>query len=426
MASDLTLEAIRRKLIGKKLNESEIRSFVEDLVNEELADIFVAYFLGAGFAHGFCHEELVFMVRAMVETGERLKFSGLVADKHSTGGVAGTRTTMILVPIVASCGFKVPKTSSRAITSPAGTADVMEVLAPVTFTAEKIKKIVEKVGGCIVWGGSLNIAPADEKMIKVERPLNFESYDNIVFSIMSKKVALGASHLVLDIPVGPTMKIAHFEDAEAIAKKFNYIAGKFKVKLAVDVNYTAEPAGNGAGPVLEARDVLAVLEQKKKRPLALERKAVRLTGKLLDLCFLEKCGGNVEIRKRYKDLEENGERLAQEILATGEALSKLREIVKAQGGDAKISMDDLEVGSQVFEVKAARKGEITKIDNKILTEICRVLGSPEDKKAGIYLEKKIGGKVTKGDTLFTMYSSDRWRLGQAVEEVPGVVLYKID
>jgi len=408
MASDLTLEAIRRKLIGKKLNESEIRSFVEDLVNEELADIFVAYFLGAGFAHGFCHEELVFMVRAMVETGERLKFSGLVADKHSTGGVAGTRTTMILVPIVASCGFKVPKTSSRAITSPAGTADVMEVLAPVTFTAEKIKKIVEKVGGCIVWGGSLNIAPADEKMIKVERPLNFESYDNIVFSIMSKKVALGASHLVLDIPVGPTMKIAHFEDAEAIAKKFNYIAGKFKVKLAVDVNYTAEPAGNGAGPVLEARDVLAVLEQKKKRPLALERKAVRLTGKLLDLCFLEKC------------------RLAQEILATGEALSKLREIVKAQGGDAKISMDDLEVGSQVFEVKAARKGEITKIDNKILTEICRVLGSPEDKKAGIYLEKKIGGKVTKGDTLFTMYSSDRWRLGQAVEEVPGVVLYKID
>jgi len=426
MASELTLETIRGKLVGKKVTQEGIFSLISDLVNDQLSDIFLAYFLGAGFAHGFSDEELYYIVEAMVKTGQKLKFSGIVADKHSTGGVAGTRTTMILVPIVAACGFKVPKNSSRAITSPAGTADVMEVLAPVTFNADKIKKIVEKTGGCIVWGGSLNIAPADEKMIKVERPLSFESYDNIVFSIMAKKIASGATHLILDIPVGPTMKIQHFEDAQKVTKKFNYLAGKFKLKLAIDVNYTAEPAGNGAGPVLEVRDVLSILERRKDRPQSLEKKAVRLSGRLLDLCLAkgEKVRG--DIKKRYKELDESGEKLALSVLDDGQALVKMREIVKAQGGDQEFSFDSLKVGSQKYEVKSGKAGEVVRIDNKALTTICRVLGCPEDKKAGVYLVKKIGDKLTKTDVLFQMYSSDRWRLQEATEELNDIALYKID
>lgn len=426
MASRISLEAIRKKLVGKRLNEREIRAVIEDLVNEELKDICLAYFLAAGFSHGFSNEETYFIIKAMVETGERLSFKGVVADKHSTGGVAGTRTTMILVPIVASCGFKVPKNSSRAITSPAGTADVMEVLAPVTFSAERIEKIVNEVGGCVVWGGSLNIAPADEKMIRVERPLNFESFDNIIFSVMAKKIASGATHLVIDIPVGPTMKIRHFKDAEMISKKFNYIASRFGIKLAVDVNHTFEPAGNGAGPVLEARDVLAVLERRKGRPMMLEKKALRLTGKLLDLCFGEKRGGFKKIRKRYKELGENGERLAKEILDSGVALDKMREIIKAQGGNDQVRMDDLKVAGHVLEVKSSKRGEVVEINNKILTEVCRSLGSPEDKKAGIYLEKRIGDRVRKNETLFKMYSDFKERLSKTVERGLDVVLFRID
>jgi thymidine phosphorylase len=211
--------------------------------------------VAAGFREGFTPNELFFLTKAMAETGKKLTFDGIVADKHSTGGLAGTRTTMILVPIIAAAGFLIPKNSSRAITTPAGTADTMEVLAPVVFPAEKIKKMVDKTGGCIVWGGHLGIAPADDVIIRVEAPLSFESFDKVIVSIMAKKVASGATHLVLDIPVGPTLKVHEFKDADLIVKKFTYLANKFGIKLIADVSQSLEPAGHAVGPALEARDV---------------------------------------------------------------------------------------------------------------------------------------------------------------------------
>src|SRR3990167_6184860 len=145
------VSAIKKKLLGKRLN----------------------------------YQEIFYLTKAMADTGQKLNLKGTVADKHSTGGLAGTRTTMILVPIVASAGFKIPKNSSRAITTPAGTADTMEVLAPVTFSPRDIERIVNKVGGCIVWGGHLGLAPADDIIIQVEEPLAFESFDKIIVSIMA-------------------------------------------------------------------------------------------------------------------------------------------------------------------------------------------------------------------------------------------------
>lgn len=408
------IAAIRKKLIGKKLTYREIFILMDEIAHKRLGPILTTYFAAASFTKGFSHEELYFLTRAMAETGQRLHFKGVVADKHSTGGVAGTRTTMILVPIVAAAGFKIPKNSSRAITTPSGTADTMEVLAPVNFTPRQIEKIVGKVGGCIVWGGHLGLAPADDVIIQIEEPLAFESFDKIIISVMAKKLASGANHVIIDIPVGSTLKIRHFQDAEIVAQKFSYLAKKFKMKLVMEINETREPAGRGVGPVLEVRDVLKVLEQKKDRPLTLEQKALRLSGKLLNLCL----SGDGK--------EQNGEDLARQILQSGKALEKMRQIIKVQGGNPNIESEKLKLAHYQFEVKATRKGRVTSLDNHQITVVCRILGSPEDKKAGLFLNRKIEEEVEKGEPIFTMYSSDKYRLKEAQESLVNLPIYKIE
>jgi len=412
----IAIEAIKKKLLGKKLTYREIFSIMDEISHERLGPVLTTYFAAAGFKEGFSPEELYFMTKAMVDTGEHLHFKGVVADKHSTGGVAGTRTTMILVPIVAAAGFLIPKNSTRAITAPAGTADTMEVVAPVTFEAKQIEKIVNKIGGCIVWGGHLGLAPADDIIIEIEQPLAFESFDKVIVSIMAKKIAVGANHVVLDIPVGPTMKIQHFSDAEVIEKKFQYLAKKLDMHIITDINETHENAGFGVGPVLEAHDVFEVLEQKSCRPQKLEYKALRLAGKLLSLC--------IEDNLTYQGV--NGEELAKEMLTSGKALAKMREIIKAQGGNPDITSEQLIAGKQVFEIKSTKKGRVTKIDNKEISMICRILGNPTDKFAGMLLNHKLGEPIDKNDILCTLYSSDGYRLKEAVETVKHIPIYTVE
>ena len=412
----LAIDAIKKKLTGKALSYHEIFAIMDEISNQRLGPVLTTYFAAAGFTEGFNDEELYFLTRAMVDTGPKLHFKGIVADKHSTGGVAGTRTTMILVPIIAAAGFQIPKTSSRAITSPAGTADTMEVVAPVTFSPKQIEALVAKAGGCIVWGGHLGLAPADDVIIQVEQPLAFESFDKIIVSIMAKKVASGATHLVLDIPVGPTMKIVHFKDAEVITRKFSFLAGKFGVKVTLDINEALENAGRGIGPVLEARDVFAVLAQDSDRPLALEAKALRLAAKLLSLCFADTKG------KETMD----GEKVAREILVSGKAMAKMREIIKAQGGNPDIDMRHMMPGKFRHDIKSLRKGRVSGINNREITVVCRILGCPTDKRAGMYLERKLEETVDKGDILCTLYSSDKWRLQEAIETIKNVPVYTIE
>jgi len=408
------IKTIQKKLLGKKLTYQEIYTLMDEISHRNLSDVLTTYFVAASFKEGFSTEELYYLTKAMVETGSKLKFDGIVADKHSTGGVAGTRTTMIIVPIVASLGFKIPKLSSRAITSPAGTADTMEVLAPVTFPINKVKQIVEKTGGCVVWNGAMGIAPADDVIIRVEAPLSFESFDKIIISIMAKKVAVSANHLVLDIPVGRTMKIVHFSDAEKIALKFKSLGEKFGMHVVIDINETLEPAGRGVGPALEARDVLNVLEQKVGRPIKLEAKALRLAGKLLDSCFKD-----VKINK-------NGEDEARRVLQSGQALVKFREIIKAQGGDDQISASGLKIPSHVKEIRTLQSGRIKEINNFNLNTITKILGSPSDKFAGIYLMKKLDEHVDKNEIIFKFYSSDRYRLKEAEITFKNFPIYVVE
>ena len=230
------ISIIKKKLTGSRLSYHEVFTLMDEIVNKRLGPIPTSYFAAAGFQNGFSRDELYYLTKAMVETGKKLHFTGIVADKHSTGGVAGTRTTMIVVPVVAAAGYLIPKNSSRAITAAAGTADTMEFLAKVTFSIKQIETIVHKTGGCIVWGGHLGIAPADDIIIQVEEPMMFESYDKIIVSIMAKKVASSATHLVLDIPVGPYMKIKYFKDADTIARKFTELGKRFNMKMTIDIN----------------------------------------------------------------------------------------------------------------------------------------------------------------------------------------------
>ncbi|MFN4212407.1 MAG: thymidine phosphorylase [Microgenomates group bacterium] len=408
------IKAIQKKLLGKKLTYQEIYTIMDEIAHQRLSEILTTYFVASSFKEGYSSEELYLFTKAMVETGKKLKFKGIVADKHSTGGVAGTRTTMIIVPIIAAAGFKIPKISSRAITTPAGTADVMEVLAQVDFPISDVEKIVNTVGGCIVWNGKLGIAPADDVIIKVEEPLSFESFDKIIISIMAKKVAASTTHLVLDIPVGKTMKIRHFADAEKVARKFKMLAARFGMKVVVDINETLEPAGRGIGPALEARDVLYVLEQKKDRPLKLEAKALRLAGKLLNICFAD------------SKIKKSGEKEAKKILTTGAALKKFKEIIKAQKGNDQISSDTFKIPSQKIEILSSRSGKIKDINNYNLNTIAKVLGAPNDKFAGIYLLKKIDEVVERKEPLAIFYSSSKYHLKEAEVTLKNFPIYEIE
>lgn len=412
--TSLALEAIRKKLVGKKLSYKEIYAIMDQIAHKRLGEVLTTYFAASGYSKGFTNEEMYFLTKAMIETGERLHFTGIVADKHSVGGVPGTRTTLLIVPIVAAAGFTIPKSSSRAITTPGGTADDMEVLSPVTFTKEQIYKIVEKTRACIVWGGSVDIAPADDELIKVEEPLLFESFDKILVSIMAKKIAFSSNHIIIDLPYGEDVKVHRLSDAQLLKRKFEYLASKFNVKLHVHIHQTQEPAGRGLGPILEAKEALMVLEQKHERSIDLEKRSVHLAGLLLDLCLED---SSLLLKKRIAKEFSTGEKWAQYILTNGHALQKMKEIIKAQGGDPDITSEKLKPGKFSYQLLAKKEGLVKRIHSKNATIIAKILGAPSHKSSGIFLNRKIGEYVEVGLPLYTLYSDNAYSLREAKDSL---------
>jgi len=413
------LKAIQKKLVGKKLTYKEIYSIMDQIAKDKLGDVLTTYFVASGYSKGFSQDELYYLTKAMVETGDRLEFKGIVADKHSIGGLPGTRTTMVVVPIVAAAGFLIPKSSSRAITTPAGTADCMEVIASVTFDKKEIYEIVDKVGGCIVWGGSFKIAPADDEIIQIEKPLLFESYDKILVSVMAKKIAFGSNHVVIDIPYGKTMKVHRREDAEFVAKKFEYLAKRFDIKLKAYIGKSYQPAGNGVGPVLETRDALRVLEQTDNRPLELEERSIELSGRLLELCAEDADKAKKDEFKKFKD----GKAWAKDILVSKRAHKKMLEIIEAQKGNPSISSVDLKMGKHKICLKAGFNSEIKSINNKNISSIAKILGAPFDRGAGIYLLKRREDKIDKGEEIMELYSQSERLLEEAAESMKLFPIY---
>ncbi|MDZ7798345.1 MAG: AMP phosphorylase [Patescibacteria group bacterium] len=407
-----SIKAIKKKLKGQSLSYHETYSIIRDLIKGRISDQELAFYVASSFTHEMKNQELYNLTKAMVDTGKQLNFKGrLVADKHCVGGLPGNRTTMIIVPILASLDVDIPKTSSRAITSPAGTADTMEILAPVEFNLKQIKKIVNKYNGCIVWGGATFIAPADDIIVRLTKKISLEPLSKMIVSVMAKKVAMGIDYLLIDIPYGRTAKIKSLKQAKKVARKFKWLGRKFGIKIVFTILSAKEPIGNGIGPALEARDVIRVLQRKDKRPLDLENKALHLSGKLLELCGRAK--------------KNKGETLAKNALKTGRAWRKMKEIIKAQGGNPNIDSEDITVGASRARIFAKKAGKITFVNNRAIDEVARSLGAPHDKLAGIRLHKKLNQKVEKKDKLMTLYGRNKARLTLGKKALKRVDIFSI-
>lgn len=388
-----SIRHIHDKLMGKHLSYEDLYHIISDITHDRLTDIEKTYFVAACYTKGLDVDEVVNLTKAMVDTGEKLKFKGIVIDKHSIGGIPGNRTTMVVVPIIAAAGFIVPKTSSRAITSPAGTADTMECLAQVDLPEDKIRKIVNKIGACIVHGGAINLAPADDKIIEVEHPLSVDAEGQMLASVMAKKYSVGATHVLIDIPVGKTAKSENCQDAFHLKHMFELIGKKLGLKVKVIMTNGTEPIGNGVGPLLEAEDVLKVLRNEADAPIDLKIKSVVMAGTMLEMT------GKIK----------NGFSTAKEILESGKALKKMNEIIAAQGKVVKPYL-----GKYHYEMIASVSGKVKEINNKIIAKISRAAGAPDDKGAGMYLYKKTGDVVQKGEKLYTIYAYSKTKLDLVV------------
>jgi len=398
-----SVDFIKKKLDGKPLKKQEIEQIVWDIVHNNLTDVEITYFVSACYTNVMTMKETVMLTKAMAECGDILKLDRYpVMDKHCIGGVPGNRTTMILVPIIAAAGLTIPKTSSRSITSPAGTADTMEVLSNVSFDIKKIKKVVDNVNGCIVWGGALNLAPADDKIIRVEKPLAIDAESQLLASIMAKKYSVSSTHILIDIPLGPGSKIESRGEALKLKERFEQIGDALKKKIKVIITDGSQPIGNGIGPSLEARDVLWLLKGDEKQPPDLKHKSILMAGYMLELAGKSKPGFG------YKD--------AQGILESGAAYKKMLQIIKAQGC-REIEPENIKLGSYTQDYKAARKGRVSGVCNRCISRIARIAGAPQDKEAGIYLYKRKKDRVKEGEVIFRIYSNSREKLKNAVEEL---------
>jgi thymidine phosphorylase len=348
----------------------------------------IAAFL-IGSASFVTTDELLALTRAMAEAGTQLKWNApVVVDKHCIGGIPGNRTSMIVVPIVAAHGLPIPKTSSRAITSPAGTADTMEVLARVNLDAEEMKAVVASCNGCLVWGGHVNLSPADDILISVERPLSLDTREQMVASIMSKKLAAGSTHLLIDIPVGPTAKVSNGTEAMRLRKLFEFVGDRFGIAVEVITTDGRQPIGNGIGPVLEAQDVMAVLANDPSAPSDLREKSLRLAAHLLE--YDPKLRGGA------------GYARARDLLDSGAALKQMQKIIDAQGPPDCRS----DLASLAFDVKAEHDGTVSAIDCLRMNRLARTAGAPIDRGAGIRLFKKIGDRVEQGEPLYRVFAVD--------------------
>ncbi|MCD6547708.1 MAG: AMP phosphorylase [Nanoarchaeota archaeon] len=393
---------IRKKMDREELSKEEIFKIVKDIVEDKLTDVELTAFVSASYMEGLSMQETASLTRAIVDTGGRLRLKKkIIADKHSIGGVPGNRVTMVIVPIITSLGITMPKTSSRAITSPAGTADTMEVLADVSFSIEELTEIVKKTNGCIAWGGAINLAAADDKLIRVRHPLSLDPEGLMLASVMAKKVAVGATHVVFDLPVGEEAKLHSLGEARHLERMFKRLADVFKIKIRTIVTDGNEPIGHGIGPSLEARDVLWLLKNDRRAPMDLRRKSVLLAGKLLELIGYAKEG--------------TGEKIAEKQIKNGKAYKKFMEIIEAQGGNPKIKPEDLPIGEFKCDYEAEKYGRIDNIDNKAISKIARAAGCPIDKEAGIYLYKHYGEVVKPGEKIFTVYSRSERRIERAIK-----------
>lgn len=411
-----SVEFIKKKMNGQELSTEEISTIIADISSRALSNIELSAYVTSLYINGMNMRETADLTKAMVAGGEIISFSnGPIYDHHSIGGCPGNKITLLVVPIMAAAGCKMPKTSSRAISSAAGTSDIVETFANVALTPTQLKEITERVGGVLAWGGSLNLAPADDLIIKAEYPLGIDPHAQLLASVMAKKKAVGANYLVIDIPMGEGTKVKTMDEAKAYARDFIQLGEELDIRVECAITYGGQPLGRAIGPALESIEALSILEGA-KGPNSVIEKTLSICGMLFEM------GGDYQ-----------GAEKARQILESGKALKKFQEIVEAQGGKPGITSKDIKVGQYSVDVIAKQSGYVGQIMNKSLVRVARTAGSPKDKGAGLVLNKKGGNKVDKGETLFTIYSEHEWKLQEALKlairlepvQIQGMILARV-
>jgi thymidine phosphorylase len=392
-----SMGSIRSKMYGKKLTENNFQNIINDIIKGQYSNIEIAAFITACGGDKLNIDEIVGLTKAMVNSGHTISWDKkIVVDKHCVGGLPGNRTTPIVVAIIAEFGLTIPKTSSRSITSPAGTADTLEIMTKVNLDMKQIQKVVNKENGCFVWGGSIKLSPADDIIIRVERALDVDGEGQMIASVLSKKKAIGSTHVVIDIPVGKTAKVRTEKDAEKLKYYFKVVARAIGLKVKILLTDGSQPVGKGIGPSLEAMDILSVLRNEENAPTDLRERALLIAANIIDLATKSNKGtGLIE---------------AEKILSSGRAYEKFMAICKAQG-------DFKEPKYALYKkgICATKNGIVTKIDNRRLAKVAKLAGAPEDPTAGIQLLTPLKTKIKKGDVLFIIYSESQGELKYALE-----------
>ncbi len=392
-----SLADVRRRIHGHRLHDRAFHAIIADVVAGRYLDIDLATFITACSALPLDRDEMTHLTSAMVETGERLHWDApIVIDKHCVGGLPGNRTSPIVVAIVAALGLVMPKTSSRAITSPAGTADAMETLAPVDLDLALMRRVVESEGGCLTWGGNVRLSPADDILIRIERALDIDTEGQMVASILSKKIAAGSTHVVIDMPVGHTAKVRTKAAARSLAGHLEVVAEAFGLKLRCITTDGSQPVGRGIGPALEARDVLLVLQNAPDAPVDLRERALLLAGAALELAGAAAAG--------------DGGAMAAEVLDDGRAWEKFQRICTAQGG---MRVPPRAALTRVWRTHLA--GTIDSFDNRRIARLAKLAGAPDDMAAGLELHVRLGDRVPAGAPLLTIHAESPGNLDYAFD-----------
>ena len=398
-----SLDMLRGKVAGGELGLDQMRDVIRDIVDYRYTEREIVAFLVAA-SKELSLVEIQALTRARAEYAHRFTWSReIIVDKHSMGGVPGSRISMIVIPIVAAHGLWIPKTSSRAITSPAGTADAMECVAEVDLAPESLHAVVEEAGGCIAWNGRLSHSPVDDVMNSITRPLGIDSTKLAVTSILSKKVAAGSTHVVVDIPYGPGTKVSRKSEAQELAALFEAVGSGVGLTVAAMPTDASRPIGRGIGPALEVRDVWAVLRNAPDAPTDLREKALDFAGIILN----------------WDPNVTDGRARACELLESGAALERMERIVDLQGRKA------VPVGPGVLahDVLAPRSGEVAAIDCYRVASIARQAGAPMDKGAGIDFLASVGATVEAGKPLYRIVANvetDFRRAIGAAEQASGI------
>ncbi|MBJ7882565.1 thymidine phosphorylase family protein [Gelidibacter salicanalis] len=392
-----SLSHVRAKIYNQKLDYSAFNEIITDIVEGDYSNIHLSAFITACAGDRLDIDEISDLTKAMIASGKQMNWDKeIVVDKHCIGGLPGNRTTPLIVAIVAAYGLTMPKTSSRAITSPAGTADTMEVMTNVALSLEEIKAVVEKESGCIVWGGTAQLSPADDMLIKIEKALDIDSEGQLIASVLSKKAAAGSTHVVIDIPVGETAKVRSTEMAQKLKNHMETVGNAVGLNVKVVITDGTQPVGRGIGPTLEAIDILKVLKNEADAPKDLVERALFLAGELMEL------SGKVEKGK--------GRRTAQKALESGKAYEKFIAICKAQGRFSKPVLAPYKI-----EIRAENSGVLERIDNRKIAKLAKLSGAPQSKSAGILLNIHLEDIIKENQLLYTIYAESNGELNYAME-----------